>query len=151
MKSKLSRSQIFDRKLNIVVSGLPGRGNDVVDLVSIINKNFDTIQQPLVASQFVSTIRLGRLTSNSSPRLLCVKLDSAATRRSIFLLRTRANISNSEPRLYFRPDLTKAQQQFDRKLRLEWAQAGKDYSKFTEIELFLEMKMNPGQHNHPIL
>ena len=79
-------AEIEKRKLNVILSGLPERGNDINDLIEILNAQF-TGNLPMEANQIVSAVRLGRESHNARPRLLCINLRAAATRSSLLHLR----------------------------------------------------------------
>ena len=114
------------RKLNLIAVGLPERSSDMEDVIEYA-KNECSIGIPLDASDFIACERLGRPTNNGRPRLLRVKLKSSIKRRTILAMR-RKSPSDRENSLniFFRPDLTQAQQEVDKKLREELALAGKD-------------------------
>ena len=118
--------EIEKRKLNLIAVGLPERSRDMDDVIEYA-KNECSIGIPLDASDFVACERLGRPTNNGRPRLLRVKLKSSIKRRTILAMRRKSPFDRENSvNIFFRPDLTQAQQEVDKKLREELALAGKD-------------------------
>lgn len=122
------------RRLNIIVSGLLDRNNDIEDLVRYINSNYH-LNTSLSTSDFGATKRLGRL-GQGKPRLLCVTTKHNETRQLLLSL-FKYFKNQQKPNIFFRPDLTKAQQEEDRKLRLELTRLGKDRFKIHKGQVVL--------------
>ena len=121
--------EIEKRKLSLIVVGLP-EGTSGSNLTSLIEyaKNDCKVDFPLDATDFTACERLGRdLTNqNGRPRLLRIKFKTYSKRRAILLMRQHMDAGGENRRIFIRPDLTKAQQDIDKKLRDDLAVAGKD-------------------------
>ena len=120
--------EIAKRKLNVIIRGLPENENDIEEFVQFAN-TFHLLPQTLVAEDIASAHRLGRNNTNNqdTPRLLCLRFHSLQTRRVIFhMWKNRAKNCASQPNVYVRPDLTKAQLTVDKQLRQQLLVKGKD-------------------------
>jgi len=111
---------ILTRKLNLIISGFPERDEDAKDLIEYVKSNCGTWLQQ---DNILKTERLGRPFGQT--RLLRVQFDSKLKRRSVLKMRP-INSDESSPKVYARPDLTKAQQVVDKELRDDLKSAGKD-------------------------
>ena len=110
------------RELNLIIAGLQERGDDIVDLIEYA-RHCHTL---LTVDDVQAAERLGRPGPN--PRLLRIKLTTAAKRRNLLMMRLNDpdQASTSTHGIYIRPDLTKAQSELDKQLRTELASIGKD-------------------------
>ena len=118
-------NEIEKRKFNLIVAGLPESDKDLDNLIEYMYAEKDChINVPLEAADFASCERLGKWAGK--PRLLRVKMKSSAKRRSLLVMRENTGDHSQKKEIYVRPDLTKAQQEKDRKLRQDLAVAGKD-------------------------
>jgi len=111
---------IDKRNLNLIISGLPERDEDATDLIEYVKYNFGIWLQQ---DNILKTERLGRPLGQTG--LLRVQFDSKLKRRSVHKMRPITSDENA-PKKYGRPDLTKAQQVVDKKLRDDLKSAGKD-------------------------
>ena len=139
------------RKLNLIVSGLPESKEDALHITSYANNNCDLLA-PFAKEEITSTERLGVL--GGRPRLLRIQLASVAAKRKLLNMRrsqetfsstkshdhSQVHISSINKQesgfvgsniLYFRPDLTRLQQEADKKLRAELLIKGKDKFKIS--------------------
>ena len=117
--------EIAKRKLNVVISGLPESGKDIEDFLHFAN-TYHNLAITLSSSDIDYAERLGRVTNSSRPRLLCLRLNSVTTRRTILDMWKNPKPCGTRPNVYTRPDLTKAQLETDKLLRHQLLIAGKD-------------------------
>lgn len=115
---------VENRKLNVVVSGMPEGNDDAKDFVTFINENHD-INLPFQKSDFLSFERLGKAGVGNTGRLVRIKVKTQDTRRDLLTLH-KWKLSEDIPAIYIRPDLTRAQQEVDKQLRAELQTKGKD-------------------------
>ena len=119
--------EIERRKHNVIVWGLPEKGDDKNDLIMFANNAHYSLR-PMHSENILSAERLGRSAPNKT-RMLKVKLDTAETKKNLLNLHRLRRADLESPKIFIRPDLTKQQQESDKRLREEWAALGKD--KFT--------------------
>jgi hypothetical protein len=119
-------TEVEKRKLNLIVAGLPDRNSDVQDLLNFCNKSH-LLSAPIREDYIMSAERVGRRNDGqSTSRLLRIRLKTAEVRRSILTMYSKRIASDDYPPVYVRPDLTRAQQSEDKKLRDELLSKGKD-------------------------
>ena len=121
-----STSELLDvesRKLSLVVSGLPEGGKDIEDLLEFYNVHHETTR-PLLVEDIEATVRVGKQGPQVPHRLLKVKVRSHIIKKNLLLIHLAKK--SSAPAVYIRPDLTKTQQELDKKLRDELKIKGKD-------------------------
>src|SRR5437867_1638498 len=119
LQLRQSTSELLDvesRKLNLVVSGLPEGGKDVEDLLEFCNAHHET-DRPLLIEDIEAAVRVGKQGPQVPHRLLKVRVRSQVVKRNLLLIHTVKK--PSAPAVYIRPDLTKIQQELDKKLRDE--------------------------------
>lgn len=116
--------EVEARKLNVVVSGLEEGGDDKTRFIEFCNNHHD-IQVPIRDADISQIERLGKSSSSNQGRLLRISLVTQDTRRKLLTIhRNKKNVNH--PNVYIRPDLTIAQQEVDKKLRMELREKGKE-------------------------
>ena len=136
------------RKLNLIITGLPEKGSDVLDLIKYANIEC-ALDKPIQEDNIKKAERVGisRSDLNERPRLLRIQLYNSAIRRALLTMRRASNLElpgiaedkapTSSPddeasasfntkTIFIRPDLTKLQLVADRELRFELLKKGKD-------------------------
>ena len=116
--------EIEARRNNVVVWGLPEQGNDKGDLLKFVKDQHYSLT-PIEEENIVSIERLGKAAPNKI-RMLRVKADTMETRKNLLNLHHHKRDLNETTKVYIRPDLTKLQQEADKKLREEWTMKGRD-------------------------
>ena len=112
------------RKFNIIVSGMAEGREDEEEFITFCNL-FHNTAVPLSRTDIVMVERLGRQGNSKFHRLLRIKLKTQETRRNLLNIHKLRN-GDDGPEIYIRPDLTSAQQEFDKQLRNELKSKGKD-------------------------
>src|SRR6267154_126142 len=125
---------VESRKLNLVVSGLPEGLQDTADLISFCNTYHD-LPTPLLTDDIVSTVRVGGNGPLFPHRLLKIKVRTNIIKKNLLLIHQHKK--SSTPPIYIRPDLTKAQQEIDKKLRDDLRLKGKDLYKISRGKIVL--------------
>ena len=120
-------AEIEYRKHNVVIWGLPENGKDKEDVINFVNNEHFSLS-PINDDMVIGVERLGKAAPNKT-RMLRVRLDGTDTKRKLLTIHRMRKNREEAPRVYIRPDLTKSQQEGDKRLREEWIRKGKD--KFT--------------------
>lgn len=124
--------EIEKRKNNVIVFGLKESDDDKKIFTDYANR-FHVLSNLLDEEDILSVERLGQVQPKTDkPRLLRLKLSSQAKRKMILTMHqhkrsmTEEDPSNTNNKVFIRPDLTKLQQESDKKLREEQVRLGKD-------------------------
>ena len=123
--------EIAKRKNSLIISGLPEGSTDAQDLINFVQLYHKDVSVPSL-DDFADVNRVGKPLSDNRPRLLRVKLQSGAVRSRLLNLHTKRDQTLQTPKIFIRPDLTKAQSANDKKLREEWTSAGRDKFKISK-------------------
>ena len=118
------------RKLNLIVVGLQESNSDLNEFINLANQTMQEQQMDGELSrndfEVECTERMGKSMQPGKPRLLKIKLKKPNIRRMILTMRIKTDAKERDNNIYIRPDLTKSQQELDKKLRADLLIAGKD-------------------------
>lgn len=117
---------IENRKLSLVIAGLPEKGSDITDFIDFCNTHH-TLDKPISTTDVESAVRFGRAGTPGAPKMMRIKITSQAVRKSLLVLHFKR--LPTAPSVYIRPDLTKAQLEVDKRLREELKEKGKEHFK----------------------
>jgi len=134
--------EIAKRKTSLIISGLPEGSTDAQDLINFVQLYHKDVSVPSL-DDFVDVSRVGKPLSDHRPRLLRVKLQTGVVRSRLLNLYTKRDQSLQTPKIFIRPDLTKAQAANDKKLREEWTNAGKDKFKISKGKIVPRSAVQP--------
>ena len=141
--------EISKRKTNLIISGLPEGMSDAQELINFVQGYHKEVTAPCL-DDFISVERVGKPLSDNRPRLLRIKLQSGAVRSRLLHLYTKRDPNLQTPKIYIRPDLTKAQSAIDKKLREEWTNAGRGKFKINRGKVVLraveQQLLDPAMH-----
>ena len=112
------------RKNNVVIWGLAENGDDKKDIIRFVNDCHYNLR-PIGPENIVRTERLGKAVPNRS-RMLRVVTDGTDTRKNMLGLHRMRKSEHETSKVFIRPDLTKSQQEADKRLREEWTIKGRD-------------------------
>lgn len=115
-------NELDRRKMNLIIFGLPESDDNKNKFVDFMNASCNVSIQ---INDVVSAERLGRPHAPDRPRILRIKFATAWTRRKCLIAR-QVIPQGENPKIFVRPDLTKTQQELDKKLREEWMTKGRD-------------------------
>ena len=124
-------TDIEKRRLNLIVSGFSELGDDLGDFILFAN-NCHALPQKIETGDIVSIERIGQSPGQGRPRLLRIQFSNPTKRRLVLTMNIYLLEKFRTPlfRTYIRPDLTRAQQEHDKKLRQELMSEGKGKEKF---------------------
>ena len=127
---KITTDEIFQikkKKLNVIISGLREKDNEIENFVKAANGCFN-LNRKLCQEDIIRADRLGQKNFQViKPRLLCIQVQNMEIKRDILeMWKKPKEIYQQIEKIFIRPDLTKNQIEKDKKLREELKILGKD-------------------------